>query len=553
MKGRLIDAIRGALSRCGIDAAEVRLEHPSDLAHGDYATGIALQYAKHAGMSPRPLAEKIAAALGKVDGVERIEIAGPGFINFHLSPDALAREAERARSDDMWGANTDLAGKKIMIDYTQPNPFKPFHIGHLMSNAIGESLARLSQFAGAQVIRVNYQGDVGPHVAKAIWAMRKNGTDPHDVEAIGKAYAEGNDAYESDPSAKAEIDAINKQIYEHSDAQIDAIYDAGREASLQHFEELYKILGTKFDEYYFESQSWKPGLEIVNKNLNTVFEESQGAIVFPGERYGLNTRVFVTSAGLPTYEGKELGLTQMKFAQFSPDLSIVETASEQKNMFDVTFKALELIEPSYVGKLKHIYHGMMRFAEGKMSSRKGNVITGESLLADVTEEAQSRAKESRAENTELLAQQVAVAAIKYQILKQSSGKDIIFDRDRALSLEGDSGPYLQYAHARTHQIVERGKSEGITAKTDGAENFGDVGRLLVRFPDVVHEAASLMEPHVLTTYLTALASTFNSWYASVQILDGTPAATHKVALTDAVRKTLKNGLWILGIPAPEQM
>jgi arginyl-tRNA synthetase len=172
---------------------------------------------------------------------------------------------------------------------------------------------------------------------------------------------------------------------------------------------------------------------------------------------------------------------------------------------------------------------------------------------DVTEEARSRATESRAEDTEQLARQVAVAAIKYQILKQSSGKDIVFDRERALSLEGDSGPYLQYAHARMHQIGERAQNEGVAAQIDEAADFGEVGRLLARFPDVVEEAASLSEPHVLTTYLTALASAFNSWYASVQILDGTPAAAHKVALTDAVRKTLKNGLWILGIPAPEKM
>jgi arginyl-tRNA synthetase len=222
-------------------------------------------------------------------------------------------------------------------------------------------------------------------------------------------------------------------------------------------------------------------------------------------------------------------------------------------MFDVTFKAIELIDPSYTGKLKHIYHGMMRFAEGKMSSRKGNVVTGESLLADVAEEARVRAKESRAEDADALAQEVAVAAIKYQILKQSSGKDIVFDRERALSLEGDSGPYLQYAHARTHQIIERAKSEGISPKADESADFGEAGRLLVRFPDIVQEATALMEPHVLTTYLTALASAFNSWYGREQILDGTPAAAHKIALTDAVRKTLKNGLWVLGIPAPEKM
>lgn len=553
MKHELERRIAEALRALGITPLSIHLEHPADLSHGDYATSAALQYAKITGTSPRQLAEKLVETLGAIEGIEKIEIAGPGFINFRLANAALAAAVSQARSEDAWGSNRMLTGKKLMIDYTQPNPFKPFHIGHLMSNAIGESLARLFQSSGATVIRVNYQGDVGLHVAKALWAMRKHGVDPHDVEAIGKAYAEGNSSYETDPAAKAEIDAINKQVYERSDPQIDALYDAGREASLEHFEELYAMLGTKFDEYYFESQTWKPGLEAVRSNLGDVFEESDGAIVFPGEKYGLNTRVFVTSAGLATYEGKEVGLTKMKFAQFAPDLSIVETASEQKNMFDVTFRAIEMMEPHLKGKLKHIYHGMMRFAEGKMSSRKGNIVTGESLLADVTEEAKARAKESRADDAEKLARDVAVAAIKYQILKQSSGKDIIFDRERALSLEGDSGPYVQYAHARTRQIVEKAHAEGVSPQVSDAAEFGDIGRLLVRFPDVVEAAASLMEPHLVTTYLIQLASAFNSWYGREQILDGTPAAAHKVALTDAVRKTLKNGLWILGIPTPEKM
>jgi len=553
MRDVLKRAILAALSSRGIDAKSVVVEHPGELAHGDYATSAALQYAKEAGVSPRALAESIVEALGSVEGVEKIDIADPGFVNFHLSASSLKESVSNAMSEDMWGANEMLKGKKILIDYTQPNPFKPFHIGHLMSNTIGESLARLLQFSSAKTIRVNYQGDVGPHVAKAVWAIKKNGIDPHDVEAVGKAYAAGTDAYESDELIKREIDVINKQIYERSDSQIDALYDAGREASLRHFEELYKVLGTTFDEYYFESQSWKPGLELVKKHTGSVFEESQGAVVFPGEKYGLNTRVFVTSAGLPTYEGKELGLTQMKFSQFAPDLSIVVTASEQKNLFEVTFKALELIEPSYAGKLKHVSHGMMRFAEGKMSSRTGNVVTGESLLKEVTAAAKGRAKESRAESVDALAQHVAVAAIKYQILKQSIGKDIVFDKTRALSLEGDSGPYLQYAHARTHQIVARAKTE----KTDMIYHISgqshDLARLVHRFPEIVEYAATLYEPHVLTTYLIQLASAFNNWYGSEQILDGTPEAAHKVALTDAVRKTLKNGLWILGIPAPERM
>jgi arginyl-tRNA synthetase len=209
--------------------------------------------------------------------------------------------------------------------------------------------------------------------------------------------------------------------------------------------------------------------------------------------------------------------------------------------------------PKLAEKIQHVSHGMMRFAEGKMSSRTGNVITGESLIADLTEAAKVRAAESRAEDTAKLAEAVAVAAIKYQILKQATGKDIVFDRERALSLEGDSGPYLQYAHARAQQIGEKAKEQNVVGKVDTDTTPDNLSRLLHRFPEIVEYATSLHEPHLLTSYLLEIASAFNSWYAQVHILDGSPEAAHKVAVADAVRRTLKNGLWILGIPAPEKM
>jgi arginyl-tRNA synthetase len=552
MREQLKRVLLKALSSLGIEAADVVIEHPADISHGDYATGAALQYAKQTGMAPKILAENLTVAMGTIAGVEKIEIAGPGFINFHLAPSALAVSLEEARKEDMWGANKDLAGKKIMVEYTDPNPFKEFHIGHLMSNAIGESISRLVQFSGAEVKRANYQGDVGPHVAKVIWGLQKLGLDAGSVVNLGKAYTAGAEAYEKDDAAKKEIDAINKKVYEHSDAALDALYTAGREASLKHFEGLYAALGTKFDYYFFESASAPEGLELVRAHPKT-FESSDGAIVYKGEKVGLHTRVFVTSQGLPTYETKDLGLAELKWETWKFDESVTITANEQKDYFAVVLAAMKEVLPDIAAKVQHVSHGMMRFAEGKMSSRKGNVVTGESLLADITEAAKGRAKESRADDAGALAQQVAVAAIKYQILKQSAGKDIVFDRERALSLEGDSGPYLQYAHARTHQIVEKANHEKVAAKIDEKAEFGELARLLHRFPEIVENATALMEPHVLTTYLIQLAASFNSWYGREQILDGTPAAAHKVALTDAVRKTLKNGLWILGIPAPEKM
>jgi len=544
MKEKLKEALKAALTSVGLSATDIPLEHPAELKNGDYSTSVALKYSKELKMAPRALAEKIVAALGGIEGVTKTEIAGAGFINFYLASSALSESLQRAASEDMWGSVSLNEGKKIMIEYTDPNPFKEFHIGHLMSNAVGESISRLLQFSGSEVKRANYQGDVGPHVAKAIWGKKK-----FPEKSWGEAYVAGNTEYETN---KEGVDAINKKVYEKSDTEINALYDEGKRASLEHFEELYRVLGTKFDYYFFESATAPKGMEIVKAHPE-VFEQSDGAVVYKGEKVGLHTRVFITSKGLPTYETKELGLAELKTESWDFDTSITVTAQEQSDYFTVVLAAMKEVLPELAAKIQHVSHGMMRFAEGKMSSRTGNVITGEALLAELTEAAKVRAAESRAGDVEELAQAVAVAAIKYQVLKQQSSKDIIFDRERALSLEGDSGPYLQYAHARAQQIVEKAKEQNVVATVDTNTEPDDLTRLLHRFPEIVEYAASLREPHLLTNYLLEIAGAFNSWYAQVHILDGTPEAAHRVAVADAVRRTLKNGLWILGIPAPEKM
>ncbi|MDO8481842.1 MAG: arginine--tRNA ligase [bacterium] len=548
----LKQALARSLDEAGIKVSlqDISLLHPKELSHGDYATGVALQYAKDAGIAPIKLAEKIAASLGEIPGVARMEVAKPGFINFYLAPESINSTLSQAiEGSEDWGRNDSQKGVRVMVEYTDPNPFKEFHIGHLMSNAIGESIARLIEYTGAEVKRANYQGDVGPHVAKTIWAVK---TKKVAGVSWGVAYVVGNKAYESNEEAKKEIDEINAKIYDRSDPQINKIYGSGREASLRHFEEIYKTLGTKFDYSFFESETAPKGLAMVRAHKG-IFSESDGAIVFHGENQGLHTRVFITSKGLPTYEAKDLGLLEMKAEKWPFDISITVTANEQNEYFQVVQAALAEVLPELAHKVRHVSHGMMRLASGKMSSRTGDVITGESLIEELKERARARATESRAENADLLAGEIAVAAVKYQILRQASGRDIIFDRERALSLEGDSGPYLQYAFARASQVLERARTEGVILKLDLDAEPNEISRLIIRFPEVVMDAAQELEPHLLANFLIELASAFNSWYAQVHILDGTNEAPHKVAITDAVRTTLKNGLWLLGIPAPEKM
>ena len=521
VRGSIEAAVEAALKALGAGGATFVVERPRSMAHGDYSTNAALV----AKVDPNELAEKL-----KIDGVEKVEVVGK-FINFFLSREAIAKEVEAAAREERWGTNDLYKGKKIMVEYTDPNPFKEFHIGHLMSNAIGEAIARVLDMSGAEVVRANYQGDVGVHVAKAIWAkLQKPGL------SWGDAYVYGNNEYEAN---KEKIDAINKKIYEKSDEIINKLYDEGRAQSLEHFEEIYAVLGTKFAHYFFESETGPIGLKLV-KEHSEVFEESEGAIVFRGEQYGLHTRVFINSLGLPTYEAKELGLVEAKKQKGDFDISLTVTANEIQDYFKVVRAAAEKIFPDLEGKMLGRFHGFLKLTTGKMSSRKGNIITGEALLDDLQKAARDR-------------QDVAVGAIKYAVLKQGSGKDIIFDPEKSLSLEGDSGPYVQYAHTRALSLLREAEKVGIKAdQSDAPANANTLERLLLHYPDVVERAAKELEPHYVTTYLTELASAFNSWYASERVIGGS-APKYGTLLAQAVEKTLQKGLSALGIPAPEKM
>ena len=567
IKEVLKNLISETLEALSVSNPKVFLEHPADIGHGDFSTNVALVFAKELGMKPRELAERIKERLNLSAAerlsLERVEIAGAGFINFYLSKNYFANEvSEIIKVGDGFGKNKKRAGQKVMVEFTDPNPFKEFHIGHLMSNTIGESLCRLIAFEGAEVKRATWQGDVGLHVAKAIWGALKNG-EPKNPAKWGKAYATGSTAYEDDVLAKKEIEELNKKVYERSDEKINALYDSGRKISLEALEEIYKRLDTHFDYNFFESKEGRDGEAVILEFLKkAVFEESEGAIVFRGEKYGLHTRVFINSKGLPTYEAKELGLNRKKF-EVEPDLSesIIITANEQSGYFSVLLKVLSLIYPAIGKKTKHLAHGLLKLPSGKMSSRKGDVITAESLINDIKKLVAEKIKDRGydAALAEEIKEKVAIGAIKYSILRQAVGGDIIFDFEKSISFEGDSGPYLQYGLARAKSLLEKGKEAGIFG--EGAEpkmpadwTTTPLEKLLTRFPEIVSRSAEEFSPHHLVTYLTELVATFNAFYAEGKIVDtANESASYKLTLVSAFAIVLKNGLALLGIPTPEKM
>ncbi|TSC84605.1 MAG: arginyl-tRNA synthetase [Parcubacteria group bacterium Gr01-1014_17] len=569
-----------ALKALGVDNSEVSLEHPKDLAHGDYSTNVALQYAKELKMKPKELAEKILKGLSLKSKdspwigspwmgtwMGKAEVAGAGFINFYLSKEFFAEQVkEILEKKDDFGRNEHCAGMRALVEYTQPNPFKEFHIGHLMSNAIGEAIARITAFHGAEVKRACYQGDVGLHVAKAVYGYQKLGGKT--ITDWGKAYAYGSEMYESYEDIKKEINELNTKIFEQSDNTVNKIYQDGKKVSLEHFEGIYKTLGTKFDYYFFESETGVLGKKLVEENLGRIFEKSEGAVVFPESKSGLHTRVFLNSQGLPTYEAKELGLAKIKYEKYPYDFSVVITGNEINEYFKVLLKAMEFVFPDLAKKTKHLSHGMLRLPTGKMSSRKGGVITGEWLIERVKKMVLEKVKEREFSDIEKekVAEVVAVGSIKYSILRQQVGGDIVFDFDKSISFEGDSGPYLQYSYARACSVLRKGTSSVPTLCRDTSLKGGTVKapplkggggdvlpRFLYRFPEIVERAGKEYAPHYIATYLIEIAGAFNGWYAKERILDAGDETAYRLALTRAFAQVMKNGLWLLGIATPEKM
>lgn len=538
----------------GVDAMRVLLTRPEPK-FGDYACNIALQLAKERGKNPRELADEIVATLGEDDAIDEATVAGPGFINIRLSNTALVAALDRVpvRHYD---------GQKVLIEYSDPNPLKPLHAGHLYTTLVGDSISRLLEVAGANVVRLNYGGDVGLHVGKSLWAIARElgGEYPEKLNAItevgrpawlGARYVEGNNAYEDDEAARAEIVATNKRVYElhktnDHKSPFAQIYWTVRQWSYDYFATLYAQLDVKpFDRYIPESEVTQLGIDTVKEQTGPVYEESDGAIIFDGEKHGLHTRVFINSEGLPTYEAKEIGLSLTKWNDYKFDHSIIITASEQDQYMQVVLRSIEQFKPELAKHTQHITHGVVKLAGGvKMSSRKGNIVSA----LDIIDAAHQAGQESGRDVSEA----TTLASIKYAFAKNRIGGDIAYDPKESIALEGNSGPYLQYAHARARSILEKSGVQSPATPSDLADGERTLVLKLTQYQEVVERATKELLPHHICTYLYELAQTFNNFYEYNRVI-GDERETTRVWLVAQYANVLKNGLELLGITAPNSM
>ncbi len=536
------------------------LERP-DAQFGDFATNVAMQLAKPLGRNPRDIAMELKTALDATGEFKEVTVAGPGFINVRLSDEKLLEQLTVE-------PQASLTNTRYVIEYSCPNAFKELHTGHLYNTIFGDILARLIESAGATVHRTSFGGDVGLHVAKALWGMvaTVGGINPeklNDVDSsafaranwISQCYVKGAGEYEENDEAKQEIDELNKTVYGfHSEndreSPLAQMYWTTRQWSYDYFNNFYELIQVDTMRYYPESETAPVGMAVIKEQLAAgVLKESEGAVVFEGdESKHLHTRVFVTSKGLPTYETKDIGVMWMEQADYDFEKRILITGNDQKDYMRVVYAAADAFQPGIGAKMTHLTNGTVRFGDGKkMSSRLGNVSRAVDVVDVVREKVRELVKD------EALVESVTLGAIKYVFAKYRLGGDISFDIDETVSLAGNSGPYIQYAHARARSIIRKSvvENEGVLPTELDVSERALVAKL-TEYNDIVQRATSELLPHYICQYLYELAQEFNRFYEKTRVIGSDKEAT-RVELVRRYANTLKSGLALLGIDAPEQM
>ncbi len=553
------EKLRAVISELfGIDFSPNVTVSPKEF-KADYSTNVAMAISKQVGKNPREVAEKIVKALD--DSGYEIEIAGPGFLNFKSSDEYFkAKIADFGSNFTKNISQDEYLGKTVICEFSDPNPFKVLHVGHLYTSIVGDSISRLVEFAGGKVIRANFGGDVGLHVAKTLYAVIRDGKDTSDIETIGECYVEGTRAYEEDEKAHEEITRLNQlifsisasgpeMVYEDGEkAKIAELYWRGREVSYNYFKAFYKKIGLEFDKYYPESTVADRGLSEVKSHIGDVYEESDGAIVYKGEKDGLHTRVFINKNGLPTYETKDVGLLFTKYDDYKFDKSVVITGNEQLEYMKVVLASISKYAPELVEKTTHLTHGMVRLpGNAKMSSRLGNFLKAVDVLEAVDEalESEHGSKDEK----------VSLGATKYAFLKYKIGGNIIFDPKESVSMTGNSGPYLQYSAVRASKIIGNLLKDGVSNASEEwelTERERELIKKIIAYPEEVRVTVKELSPNKLCNYLYELAQEFSRFYETTKVA-GSEFEFERGQIVLAYLKVLTHGLGLLGIEVPERM
>jgi len=576
----------GVLSYSGLNFRfeDVQIEHPVSPEHGDYATNVAMVLAKTLKAKPFDIAQKIEDKLmiQRPDFIEKIEAVPAGFINFWLSKDFLLNSLiQSIKLGEKYGSGEIGKGKTVVIDYSSPNIAKSFGIGHLRSTNIGQALYNVYKFLGWKTIGDNHLGDWGTQFGKLIVAILNHNKTENlkkgklTIDDLERLYVEFHREVEKDPKLDGQAREWFKKL-EEGDRTAREIWRACVDLSLKEFARIYQLLGIKIDftlgESFYEDKMAEVIAEAQEKG---VAKESEGALVIeiPGIRAPV---ILLKSDGATMYHTRDLATIKYRIRTWKPDLYIYEVGADQKLYFQQLFGAAALLGYGKPKQFVHIGHGLIRWKKGKFSTREGTTIHLEEVLDEGVQRAKKLAQKAgiskglTKELQEKIVYSVGIGAVKYNDLKQDPERDVVFDWDKILSLEGNSGPYLQYTYARAGSVlrkIQRCKDtkmqrlNGISGSLDlwisAAFNNEELAilRTVYKFPEVVLEAAKNFAPNLICNFLFDLAQKYNNFYNLHPIIKApSPEIVNfRLALTRSTAQVIKNGLKLLGIEALERM
>lgn len=576
MKSQIQQLIKDAIkSAFGIDfeVGKIKVDYPPE-GMGDFSTNVALLLAKEVGKSPMEVAEELKTKIsnrGSTSTMEveppslvfkKIEVAKPGFLNLYLAEKYLQKVIAEINEKGSDFGSLEKKNEKVMIEYSQPNTHKEFHIGHLRNVFIGSALVNVLRKAGNEVIAANYIGDTGTHIAKCLWGLVTfhPGEDfskiENKTEFLGKVYSEAVQKIETDEKYKDEFKLVQKRL-EEGDEEIVKLWKETRQWSIDEFDVIYKELGVSFDKIFYESEEEIAGKRMLPDLLEkNIARKSQGAVIADLENEGLGVLVLERSDGSVLYGLKDIPLAMEKFEKYKIDSSIIVADVRQKLYFQQLFKILE--QMGFKKKMAHVGYEFVALKGGEgMSSRKGNVIPARYLIAEVAREVKRKFPETD------ISAEIGMGAVKFFMLKYSSGTKIDFDINESVKIEGTTGPYVQYAHARIASILQ--KAEGLASTSDvGSVPTSDVEMHakeralifeLLKFPDLIEEISRNFEVHHLSKYATDLADKFHSFYNDCKVIDeeNLEQTATRLELVKAVQIVLAEVLRLMGISAPHKM
>lgn len=559
---------------------EVVIEKPEKDGFGDYSTNVALAVAGKFHRKPMDLANYIANEIRGYDLtfkndsltypiLEKIEVAAPGFINFYLSEHYLKFQMlEVVKEGDKYGSIDLGKNRKVIVEYSQPNPNKPMHIGHARNNFLGSSLAEIFKFAGYDVLKVNYLNDWGTHICKSMLMYQKYGEnrepDKKPDHFVGDFYIRYEREFEDNPELEKELSALFIKL-ESGDPETLELWEKIVSWAYEGWEQTYKDENVDFDVWMYQSNYKESGKEVVQKaqDMGVAEKDETGAVIARLEKYGLPDKVLLRKDGTSVYATQDMQLAKDSYEKYQFDKRLYVVDNRQSDYFKQLFKILELLGFEWADKLYHVGYGVVNLPEGGMSSRTGLVVNADDVYTKILELEKEEIALSikNVVSIDETVGKVALSAFRYAMLKVDPKQDIVFRYEQITKFDGNTGPYLMYTYARSRSVVEKSGSvgDGFDYQSLLQVSMHEKEQLLLRsiseFSDYVAQAVERMSPHTVAGYLFEVAQRFNSFYGEISILDAPDDATRdfRVGLCICTGQVIKNGLRLLGIEVVEKM